>query len=88
MLLDNIQTEIYNNIMIKSFKHKGLELFFKTGFLKGIQASHADKLSLILAALNKARRIENLNIPSFRLHHLKGNMNGLWAVTVQADCGL
>ena len=71
--------------MIKSFKHKGLKIFYETGSVKGIQVIHAEKLNLILTALNKARRIEHLNIPSFRLHPLKGNMNNLWAVTVQSN---
>ena len=71
--------------MIKSFKHKGLEKFFTTGGTKGIQAVHANKLNLILTALNKARKIENLKIPSFRLHPLQGNLQGLWAITVQAN---
>ena len=71
--------------MIKSFKHKGLEKFFTTGSTKGIQAIHASKLNLILTALNKASKIENLKIPSFRLHPLQGNLQGLWAITVQAN---
>ena len=71
--------------MIRSFKHKGLKLFFETGNTKGIQSIHSNKLNLILTALNKANRIENLDIPSFRLHSLKGNMQNLWAVTVQAN---
>lgn len=71
--------------MIKSFKHKGLENFFETGSLKGIQAVHAEKLNLILTALNQAQCIDNMNVPSFRLHPLKGSMLGLWAVTVQAN---
>ena len=71
--------------MIKSFNHKGLRLFFETGNLKGIQAHHAGKLNLILAAMNKARYIESLNIPSFKLHKLKGEMNNLWSITVQAN---
>ena len=71
--------------MIKSFRHKGLQIFFETGNTKGIQAIHADKINLILTALNQASRIEHLNIPSFRLHKLKGNMSNLWAITVQAN---
>lgn len=75
----------YNINMIKSFKHKGLEKFFMTGSTKGIQAIHKDKLSLILFALNRAKLIEDLNIPAFRLHQLKGEMSHLWSITVQAN---
>lgn len=52
--------------MIKSFKHKGLEKFFTTGSIKGIQANHKEKLSLILVALNRAKYIEDLKVPAFR----------------------
>lgn len=71
--------------MIKSFKHKGLESYFKTGSTKGIQYIHKDKLARILLALNRAKYIEDLNIPSFRLHKLKGEMSELWSITVQAN---
>lgn len=68
--------------MIKSFKHKGLQRFYETGSVKGI---HAEKLSRILLALNNAKFIEDLNMPSYRLHKLKGDMNELWSITVQAN---
>lgn len=71
--------------MIKSFKHKGLQRYFETGSTKGIQSIHTDKLSRILLALNNAKFIEDLNIPSYRLHKLKGEMNELWSITVQAN---
>ena len=71
--------------MIKSFKHKGLEKFYCTGSTKGIQAIHQRKLSHILAALNSAHCIEDLKLPAFNLHSLKGDMKGLWSITVQAN---
>ena len=49
--------------MIKSFAHKGLEAFFQTGSKKGIQATHAGKLRLQLAALNQAKAAKDLNAP-------------------------
>ena len=71
--------------MIKSFKHKGLEEFYKSGSIKGIQAIHKRKLSHILAALDNAHQIEDLNLPGFNLHLLKGDLQGQWAITVQAN---
>ena len=56
--------------MIKSFKHKGLELFFQTGKKTGIQAAHANKLSRQLARLNEAESWEDVNLPGWRLHIL------------------
>lgn len=71
--------------MIKSFKHKGLQKLFQTGSLQGIQAMHAQRLRLILSRLNNITQIDDINLPSFRLHRLKGNMNNLWSITVQAN---
>lgn len=71
--------------MIKSFKHKGLEDFYTTGSLKGIQAIHASKLSRILIVLNNLETLNDLSSPAFKLHPLKGNLKDHWAVTVQAN---
>ena len=71
--------------MIKSFKHKGLEDFYKTGSTKGIQAKHKEKLSVILNRLNFMDTIQDVNFPSARLHRLKGDMKDLWSITVQAN---
>ncbi len=60
-------------------------LVFTTGSTAGIQAMHAKRLRLILAQLNQTRSIDDMNIPTFRLHPLKGNRKGIWAVTVQAN---
>lgn len=85
IVLDTCNVIGYNIDMIKSFKHKGLQRFYETGSVKGIQAIHAEKLSRILLALNNAQFIEDLNMPSYRLHKLKGDMNELWSITVQAN---
>ena len=58
--------------MIKSFAHKGLKKFFLTGNKAGIQPRHASRIRLILAQLNQARFIEDMNIPTLKLHELKG----------------
>lgn len=71
--------------MIKSFKHKGLKKFFETGSLAGIQASHATRLRMQLAALDTAQTIEDMNVPGFRLHELKGNRSGIWSITVSGN---
>lgn len=71
--------------MIKSFAHKGLEKFYRTGSKAGIQAAHAGRLRLVLALLEQARHIEDMDAPGLRLHRLKGDLAGQWAVTVQAN---
>lgn len=83
--LDQRNPKGYNAFMIKSFSHKGLERFFHDGSHAGIKVVHARKLRLILVALNEARCIEDVDVPSFRLHELRGHLAGYWAVTVQAN---
>lgn len=71
--------------MIKSFKHKGLELFFLQGKSAGIQAKHKTKLRMQLAALDTATVIEDLKILGYRLHPLKGKPSNLWSITVNGN---
>lgn len=71
--------------MIKSFKHKGLELFFTTGNCRGIQSDHSKKLRMQLAALDTAEIITDMDIPGYRLHQLKGDKKGLWSITVNGN---
>jgi len=71
--------------MIKSFVHKGMERFFLTGSKAGIQPNHANRIRLILAQLQQARTIEDMNIPTLKLHELKGDRRGTWSVIVQAN---
>ena len=71
--------------MIKSFRHKGLRQFFETGSAAGIQASHARRLRLQLSALDTAHVIEDLDIPGFRLHPLKGALKNRWSISVNGN---
>jgi len=77
---------VYNIIiMIKSFRHKGLKKFFENGDTKGINPQHADKINRILTRLDTADIIQDMNLPGYRLHSLKGNMKNLWAVNVSGN---
>ena len=71
--------------MIKSFKHKGLERFFETGSTRGIQTKHSTKLRMQLSALDTAQTIEDVDVPGYRLHSLKGTRKGLWSITVNGN---
>ena len=71
--------------MIKSFEHKGLQNFFETGSLKGIKPQHKQKLRIRLIALDTATCIEDMDIPGFRLHQLKGVKKDLWAIDVNKN---
>ena len=71
--------------MIQNFKHKGLELFFKTGRKTGIQTKHVKRLQLILGRLNAATSPDDMNLPGLFLHPLTGNRAKIWSVRVSGN---
>ncbi len=71
--------------MITSFRHKGLRKYFESGSLAGIQPAHANHLKMQLAALDTAQTIEDMDIPGFRLHPLKGSERGRWSIWVNGN---
>jgi len=71
--------------MIERFKHRGLRRLFERDDPGWVSAQDVDKIKRILAALSRAGRPEDMNFPGFRLHPLKGDMKGHWAVTVRAN---
>lgn len=71
--------------MIKTFRHKGLRRLYETGSISGVQANHVKRLRLQLTALDTAQSIEDMNIPGFGLHPLRGEMRGRWSVTVRGN---
>jgi proteic killer suppression protein len=71
--------------MIISFRHKGLEVLYRTGSTRGIQPAHAPKLNRILAALDAAAAPAELNLPSYKLHPLKGELESYWSIWVNGN---
>jgi len=71
--------------VIKSFKHKGLRKYYETGSKAGIQAKHAGRLRLQLAALDTAQTIEDMDVPGYRLHPLKGRARNRWSIWVSGN---
>lgn len=71
--------------MIKTIRHKGLQKFFEAGNTSGIQAKHSELLEDRLAALDTAQSIDDMNIPGYRLHPLKGKLKGRWSIKVSGN---
>ncbi len=71
--------------MIVSFRHKGLARLYQDGSKKGVQAAHVSKLLRILTVLDVAQSPDDLAIPSFRAHPLKGDLAGHWSVWVNGN---
>ncbi|CAN7446248.1 type II toxin-antitoxin system RelE/ParE family toxin [Phyllobacterium sp. LjRoot231] len=71
--------------MIIGFRHKGLEIFYRSRSTRGIQVAHASKLARILTAIDAAAGSDDLNLPSFKLHPLKGALKGHWSIWVSGN---
>jgi proteic killer suppression protein len=71
--------------VIKSFRHKGLQRFFERGTKTGIQSKHVKRLRLQLAALDTALTIDDMDIPGYRLHSLKGRAKNRWSIWVSGN---
>jgi proteic killer suppression protein len=71
--------------VIRSFKHKGIERFFRDGEKSGIDPNHAARLARILDRLDASMTAHDMNLPGFKLHELKGKEKGAWSVSVSGN---
>lgn len=71
--------------MIKSFRHKGLERYFISGGKSGIQPVHAKRLRLQLAKLDSAKTADDMDLPGWKLHAMKGDLKDHWSVWVDQN---
>ena len=71
--------------MIQSFRHAGLERFFRTGSKAGIQPAHATRLANQLAVLNRATVPQAMNLPGWNLHPLQGELKDHWSIKVNGN---
>ncbi|HLA94298.1 MAG TPA: type II toxin-antitoxin system RelE/ParE family toxin [Pyrinomonadaceae bacterium] len=71
--------------MIKSFRHKGIERFFKNGSKAGIQPKHSERLRIQLFALDNATNPQDMNAPGWRLNSLKGELADHWSIDVSGN---
>jgi toxin HigB-1 len=71
--------------MIRSIRHKGLKRLHEDDDPRGVINQHVEKLRDILVRLDAAGTVTDMDLPGFRLHPLKGELKGFWAVTVRAN---
>jgi proteic killer suppression protein len=71
--------------MIKHLRHRGLKRLFENDDRRGVSSQHADKIGRILARLDRAATPDDMALPGYRLHPLRGNLAGFWSVTVRAN---
>lgn len=71
--------------MIRSFRHRGIEEFFKTGSKAGIQPKHEARLRILLTTLHLASTPLDMNRPGWDWHPLKGDLKGHWSVSANGN---
>jgi proteic killer suppression protein len=71
--------------MIRNFRHRGLKRLFEKDDAARLPPEDVDRISRILARLNEAVDVQNMDLPGFHLHPLKGNHKGFWSVTVRGN---
>ena len=71
--------------MIASLKHRGLKALYDERAARRIAPEHVQKLRDVLAVLDRSRRPQDVDIPGFRLHPLKGELKGHYAVAVSGN---
>jgi proteic killer suppression protein len=71
--------------VIRSVKHRGLKRLYERDDRSGIRPDLVDTVAAILARLDEADTPQAMNFPGYRLHPLKGDLKGFWAVTVRAN---
>ena len=71
--------------MIQKFKHKGLKRLFESGISGGVDPKHVDRIRKVLALLETAETLDDMDLPGLGLHPLKGNRKGTWAVKISGN---
>jgi len=71
--------------MIRSFKHRGLKALYDGRTARRVAPEHVKRLRDILVVLDRSRAPHDVNLPGFRLHPLKGDRKGHWAVWVSGN---
>ena len=71
--------------MIRTFRHKGLARLFNADDPRGVQAQHRKRITRILDLIDAAEGVEELQLPGYDLHPLKGNRSGHWSMKVSGN---
>ena len=70
---------------VKSFRHRGLKRFFEQGDRRKLRADQADRIAVALADLDDAQTPQDLDLPGYRLHPLKGDRKGFWSIWISGN---
>ncbi len=71
--------------MIRSFRHRGLKRLYEQGDGSKVHADHRNRIRDVLFHLDGAQAPGDLDLPGYRLHQLKGDLKGVWSVTISGN---
>ena len=71
--------------MIKTFRHRGLRRLYERDDPSRLGADLVNRIALALADLDEASKPGDINMPGYRLHPLKGDMVGLWSISISGN---
>jgi proteic killer suppression protein len=76
---------LHPRAVIKRFRHRGLKRLYERDDRRGLNQDHVTKIARALARLDQAERPEDVDVPGFRLHPLRGDLSGWWSITITAN---
>lgn len=82
---ENRDVKRYVCVMIRSFRHKGLRLFYEDENTSKLQSTHLVKIRRILTRLEFAKSVDDIDLPGARLHPLTGQLKGFYALRVSGN---
>ena len=71
--------------MIENFKDRRLKRLYERGDRSKIRADLVDKVERVLARLDQALVIDDMDLPGYRLHELKGDLKGFWSISLSGN---
>src|SRR5579864_2948318 len=71
----------YGILTIRTFRHRGLKYLYQ-GDSSKVRADQVRRIADVLGHLDGAQRPPDLDLPGYRLHALKGDLKGMWSVTI------
>jgi proteic killer suppression protein len=71
--------------LIQTFRHRGLKRLYEKGDRAKLRGGQVERIAIVLADLDDAGRPQDLDLPGYRLHRLKGDRKGFWSVWISAN---
>ena len=75
----------YNSAVIRSYSHRGLRRAHQTGSYHQVNAAYANRIARVIATRQAATKPSDLDLPGYRLHPLKGHLEGFWSIRISAN---